>query len=42
MSLVPSCSQDDFEIAKLEEVNAYEGLTTFDYEVDFKDLFGLF
>lgn len=40
--LVPSCSQDEFTIDKLKEIDDYEGLKSFDYEVNFKKLFHLF
>lgn len=42
LSLVPSCTQDEFSIDKLDVVKHFEGLKTFDYEVDYKKLFGLF
>ena len=42
MSLVPSCKQKDFNLSKLENIMAYEGLKAFDFEVDYKDLFSLF
>ncbi|RSK42143.1 glycosyltransferase [Mangrovimonas spongiae] len=40
--LVPYCNQNDFTIKALEKVKDYQGLTTFDYEVNYKKLFGLF
>lgn len=40
--LVPSCNQDDFSLDKLTEVNNYQGLETFDYDVNYKKLFHLF
>jgi uncharacterized protein (TIGR00661 family) len=40
--MVPSCHQDDFTIEKLNEIDDYSGLKSFDYEVDFNKLFSLF
>ena len=42
MSLVPSCKQNDFTLMKLKESNAYEGLNSFGFKSDYKDLFNLF
>ena len=42
MQIAPSCHQDEFKIEKLNEVEAFEGLKAYDFEVDFKDLFSLF
>jgi len=42
MSLVPSCKQHDFNIKRLDEVKAYEGLKAFDFKIDYTDLFSLF
>ncbi|MBU2950750.1 glycosyltransferase [Tamlana agarivorans] len=42
LSIVPTCSQDEFTIEKLNEVAAYEGLKAFDFEPDYKALFSLF
>ena len=42
MRLVPTCSQDDFSLNKLENITGYAGLKAFDFEVNFKALFGLF
>jgi uncharacterized protein (TIGR00661 family) len=39
---VPSCRQDDFKVEKLAEVENYKGLEAFEYELNFKKLFGLF
>ncbi|MEZ4801179.1 MAG: glycosyltransferase [Gelidibacter sp.] len=39
---VASCKQDDFSLKKLEDVDLYKGLETFDYEVNYKKLFHLF
>lgn len=39
---VGSCKQDEFSLNKLKDVNKYNGLETFDYEVNFKKLFQLF
>ena len=40
--LVPSCKQDDFTLKNLENIDAYNGLNTIDYEINFKKLFSLF
>lgn len=40
--IVPYCIQDDFSIDKLKEVEDYKGLSTEDYEINFKKLFSLF
>ncbi|MGB5417793.1 glycosyltransferase [Algibacter sp.] len=42
MNLVPSCNQKDFTLNKLENIKAFEGLKSFDVEVNYKDLFSLF
>jgi len=42
MSLVPSCKQNDFNLKKLDEVKAYEGLKAFDFKIDYENLFNLF
>ena len=42
LNLVPSCNQDNFTLNKLENTNAFKGLKSFDYRVDFKNLFSLF
>lgn len=42
MRLVPTCSQDDFNLKMLENISGYAGLKAFDYEVNFKDLLSLF
>ncbi|HMC01452.1 MAG TPA: glycosyltransferase [Flavobacteriaceae bacterium] len=42
LKLAPCCSQDDFKIEKLEELNYYNGLKTSENTIDFKELFGLF
>ena len=42
LNLIPSCKQNDFTIDKIETVKNYEGLRSFDYEVNFKELFSLF
>jgi len=41
-NLIPSCSQDKFSIQKLDEINKFKGLDTFDYELNYKKLFSLF
>ncbi len=40
--LVPFCNQDDFSIEKLDEIKKYKGLTHFNNEVSWKNLFRLF
>ena len=40
--LVPYATQDHFEIADLERVNAFKGLTQFDTEIDYASLFSAF
>jgi uncharacterized protein (TIGR00661 family) len=40
--IVPSCHQDDFKVENLNNIENYTGLSNFDYEVNFKKLFGLF
>lgn len=40
--LVPCCSQNDFVLEKLKEVDNYLGFEAFDYELNFKKLFNLF
>ncbi|MCF7559899.1 glycosyltransferase [Sabulilitoribacter multivorans] len=42
MELVPSCNQDQFNLKKLDDVCNYKGLKSFNFEVDFKELFNLF
>ena len=42
MGLVPSCKQKDFNLKKLDKVNAYQGLKAFDFKIDYTDLFSLF
>ncbi|MEJ2114449.1 MAG: glycosyltransferase [Flavobacteriaceae bacterium] len=42
LKLVPYCTQEDFSIKKLEEVNKYNGLKYAENRTDFKDLFSLF
>lgn len=42
MSLVPSCSQKAFSLSKLDDIKYYEGLSAFNFKIDFKDLFSLF
>lgn len=42
LNLVPSCSQKDFTIGKIEDVVNFEGLKSFNHEVDYKELFSLF
>ena len=40
--LVPFCKQEDFSIEKLEEVQNYKGLSNFEQEVNWNELFSLF
>lgn len=40
--LVPFCNQDDFSVEKLEEVQNYKGLSNFEQEVNWHELFSLF
>lgn len=40
--LIPFCSQDNFSIEKLEEVQNYKGLSNFKTELDWHELFSLF
>lgn len=40
--LVPYCEQEDFNIEKLRIVENYKGLSSFDFEINFKALFSLF
>lgn len=40
--IVPSCSQKDFSLSKLNEIPLYSGLRTFKREVDFNRLFRTF
>ena len=42
MRLVPTCSQDDFNIKMLENITGYAGLKAFNFEIDFKKLFSFF
>lgn len=42
LNLVPSCSQQVFTLDKLNGLDDFNGLKSFDYEPDFKELFSLF
>lgn len=42
MNLVPSCTQKEFNLNKLENLENYKGLKSFDFEINFKELFNLF
>ncbi len=42
LGVVPSCKQDDFTLDKLDDANRFSRLKSFDYDVNFKALFGLF
>ena len=41
-NVVPSCSQDDFNLEQLDRVNDYSGLAQFSSEVDFDSVFSIF
>lgn len=40
--LVPYCEQDTFAVEKLDIINEFKGLSSFDFEINFKSLFSLF
>ncbi|PNQ75089.1 glycosyltransferase [Hanstruepera neustonica] len=40
--IVPSCSQDEFSLNKLELGKDFRGLDTFQYDINYKNLFSLF
>lgn len=40
--MVPSCKQDEFSFAKIEEIPNYSGLKSVESSIDFKELFALF
>ena len=42
LKLVPSCSQDDFNLSKLENMDTFKGLKAINFNTDFKKLFSLF
>lgn len=42
LNFAPHCNQDDFKIEKLKTVDSYKGLSSSEYEVNFKKLFRLF
>ena len=42
LQLAPSCKQSKFKIEKLNEANAFKGLTALNFETNFKELFSLF
>ena len=42
LKFTPCCNQDDFTLDKLDTIKDYKGLSAFEYEVNFKKLFGLF
>ncbi|UKM65250.1 glycosyltransferase [Flavobacteriaceae bacterium GSB9] len=42
MQLVPSCSQDEFTIEKLNNTSNFIGLKAFNFNLDYKELFSLF
>ncbi|TSE06581.1 UDP-N-acetylglucosamine--N-acetylmuramyl-(pentapeptide) pyrophosphoryl-undecaprenol N-acetylglucosamine transferase [Aquimarina algiphila] len=40
--LVPSCTQNDFTLTKLRDLNAYRGLSSFSTDIDYGELFHFF
>lgn len=42
LKLVPTCSQNDFNIEMLNSVSKYKGLQTMRFDTNFKELFSLF
>ena len=42
LGIVPSCHQNKFTAEKLNEIAEYSGLSTMDYDMNFKKLFSLF
>ena len=42
LNLMPSCKQSEFTLDKLKNVETYNGLKNVNFDVDFKELFGLF
>ncbi len=40
--LVPSCSQNDFTLKKLRDLNMYRGLSSFSTDIDYRELFHFF
>ncbi|MEP3838163.1 MAG: glycosyltransferase [Algibacter sp.] len=42
MLLVPTCSQDEFTLEKLDTNTPYKGLTAFNFELDYENLFSIF
>ncbi|TYA53023.1 glycosyltransferase [Formosa maritima] len=42
LKLVPSCSQDTFNLNELNKCNEYTGLSDFEFEINYKKLFSLF
>ena len=40
--LIPSCSQSEFTINKIERTEAFKGLKAFNFEVDYENLFSFF
>ena len=41
-SIIPSCSQDEFTINHLKQLESYKGFTEMDFDLNFKKLFSLF
>lgn len=42
LKIAPSCNQDEFTLDKLKVIDEYNGLSAFEYELNFKKLFSLF
>ena len=42
LGMVPSCSQEEFTIDKIESIASFTGLKAFDFEIDFNELFRFF
>ena len=40
--LVPFCTQEEFTIEQLNRLNSFEGLTKFETDVDYEELFEVF
>ena len=42
LKLIPSCHQNEFTLEKLNMVSNYKGLSSINYDINFKNLFSLF
>lgn len=42
LKITPYCNQEDFTLDRLKQVDDYKGLTTHEYELNYKKLFSLF